>query len=474
MLIFWILYATAVAAALAAVASIADRLAASRSWPRRWIWAGSIAMGLLLPLGTWVATEPTTRSDAGLGDAVVVSDRGAGPEAASAAPSPLVEIATAARSLLAPVDRRIRIGWPLASLALLLLYGGASWRLARARRGWRLRRLDGRNVLVSPATGPAVVGVLKPAIVLPEWATRAEPPHLTWMLRHEVEHLRAQDARLVTALAFAVALAPWNAVLWWQLRRLRLAVELDCDARVLRGAGRSERRDYGRLLLSVGRRPAGPRLAAAFAERPSNLERRIRTMSDRPRPVSRSRALALTGLMGLLLVAALTLPGPAKAPAEPEPPPNADAAEMELIELPPEIEIPPTPEGDADADAAADDELDADGWEPEPPPELRDEPVFTPFEVAPKLLNGSEVEAALASEYPPLLRDAGIGGKVMVLLLIDEHGRVHNARVDGSSGHEALDEAALEVAEVMEFAPAQNRDTPVPVWISLPITFQVR
>jgi TonB family protein len=46
--------------------------------------------------------------------------------------------------------------------------------------------------------------------------------------------------------------------------------------------------------------------------------------------------------------------------------------------------------------------------------------------------------------------------------------------VDKTSGHHALDEAALEVARMIEFTPALNRDKRVPVWISLPITFTTR
>jgi outer membrane biosynthesis protein TonB len=37
-----------------------------------------------------------------------------------------------------------------------------------------------------------------------------------------------------------------------------------------------------------------------------------------------------------------------------------------------------------------------------------------------------------------------------------------------------LDEAALQVADVIRFSPALNRDKRVPVWISLPINFQTR
>ena len=77
-------------------------------------------------------------------------------------------------------------------------------------------------------------------------------------------------------------------------------------------------------------------------------------------------------------------------------------------------------------------------------------------------------------EYPPLLRDAGIGGTVRVYFFIDEGGAVQDFRIDESSGHQALDDAALAVADVYRFSAALNRDKKVPVWVSFPITFQVR
>jgi len=170
------------------------------------------------------------------------------------------------------------------------------------------------------------------------------------------------------------------------------------------------------------------------------------------------------------------------------------AAELEAIELPPEIEIPPPPEAIArpatPVIAAADIDEDItiapttfedNPVEDLPPPpedlgatDISAAPTFTPYTVKPDVKNRAEVQRALEREYPPLLRDAGIGGQVMVWFFIDEQGAVQNTLVNQSSGHKALDDAALKVAEVIEFTPALNRDKRVPVWISLPITFTTR
>lgn len=101
-------------------------------------------------------------------------------------------------------------------------------------------------------------------------------------------------------------------------------------------------------------------------------------------------------------------------------------------------------------------------------------PSFTPFTVAPQLKNRDDVGRALEREYPPLLRDAGVGGKVEVWVRISDKGAVEDVQIHQSSGHPALDEAAIKVGRVMTFTPAMNRDKQVPVWVSIPITFQVR
>ena len=100
------------------------------------------------------------------------------------------------------------------------------------------------------------------------------------------------------------------------------------------------------------------------------------------------------------------------------------------------------------------------------------DPSFTPFTVAPSIVNRSEVVQRMSDEYPPLLRDAGIGGRVGVHFDIDARGEVQDVRIEESTGHPALDAAALEVASVYRFSPALNREAPVPVWVQFTITFQ--
>ena len=99
---------------------------------------------------------------------------------------------------------------------------------------------------------------------------------------------------------------------------------------------------------------------------------------------------------------------------------------------------------------------------------------LTPMTVRPRLLNRAEVERALLRAYPPILRDAGIGGTPTVWFQIDVDGTVLRTELHESSNEPRLDAAALEVAHVMRFAPAMNRDQYVRVWVSVPIRFESR
>ena len=170
------------------------------------------------------------------------------------------------------------------------------------------------------------------------------------------------------------------------------------------------------------------------------------------------------------------------------------AEELEMIELPPEIEIPPPPEAIsrpatpvmATADIDDDITIAPTTFEENPiedlPPPPTDEgavdisaaPVFTPMTVRPEIRNRREIQLALRREYPPILRDAGIGGTVVVWFFISEEGAVQDRRVSRTSGQVQFDNAALEVASVIRFTPALNRDQTVAVWIELPITFEVQ
>lgn len=168
---------------------------------------------------------------------------------------------------------------------------------------------------------------------------------------------------------------------------------------------------------------------------------------------------------------------------------SVDSDEMTHVPMPPKVDVPEAPEPlsrpampvattDVAADVTIPVNVPGDGGFDElpPPPETNGSarsaaPTITPYTLRPRVKNRSAVARALEREYPPLLRDAGIDGRVVVWFFIDEEGHVQETRIHESSGQRALDAAALEVADVFEFTPALNMDERVPVWIHVPIVF---
>jgi periplasmic protein TonB len=141
---------------------------------------------------------------------------------------------------------------------------------------------------------------------------------------------------------------------------------------------------------------------------------------------------------------------------------------------------PPTEPVLADVDVAIRDAL----WRPEryptpaaSPPNSEDvcrAPMFTPFTEAPSIRNRGDVLEAMVEAYPPELHEMGVGGTAYLYFCVDNDGRVMNVLLDKSSGNPALDEAALEVADIYRFTSAKKQGVDVPVWVSFPVTFQIR
>lgn len=325
----WLLYGVAVGALLGTSAALFERVLRLNGRAARWAWIVALAgTALLVASGPQRAAAPLASVTVPLG--AVVTNSTAGPASLSLAQQ-LQAGGTAIVSVLgAPLraagdllSRRagdganaaIVAGWVLASTALLALFGWTLLRGARERRRWRRPMLHGTPVRVALETGPVVTGVLRPEIVVPEWLLDAGDEEQRLVLAHEREHLRARDPLLLTGSFLLLAMLPWNPAVWWMLARLRLAVEVDCDGRVLQaGASRSA---YGSVLLDVaGRRAAGLPGAAAFLESPAQLERRLIAMTNKIPSFGALRSAALAALAAPLVLAACETELPSAAEIE--------------------------------------------------------------------------------------------------------------------------------------------------------------
>lgn len=65
--------------------------------------------------------------------------------------------------------------------------------------------------------------------------------------------------------------------------------------------------------------------------------------------------------------------------------------------------------------------------------------------------------------YPPAAVEQGLEGEVILLLMLDERGRITSAGIASSSGHPILDQAALAAARQIAALPGNPRQTLLPV-----------
>ena len=331
LLVGWMTQAIVVSALLALAALLLQKVA-GRSLPNRLIWSGALFSSLGLVLVAPLRMAPASA------DAVPEIALVGMPDAADAATSPaLWRVAlrtwssTVDRVLTAPVQwsatiiggalerapvavqAAVTAMWPLSTLLVLAVFG-VSYRRHRAELARALRRdIDGVAVSVTEALGPAVIGVRDPRIAVPAWLLERSAHEQRLVITHEQSHIAAGDPLLLLSACVAVALMPWNPIAWFALARLRLAIELDCDRRVL-GTGASTRQ-YGQLLIELSSHV--PRLmhggvartplaltSPAFSYNASHLERRLIIMTSRPSQFLRSRRIGSALLAAVALLAA--------------------------------------------------------------------------------------------------------------------------------------------------------------------------
>ncbi len=104
-----------------------------------------------------------------------------------------------------------------------------------------------------------------------------------------------------------------------------------------------------------------------------------------------------------------------------------------------------------------------------PPPRSlsRDDlsPSFVRYDVPPLLGNREAFGRIVERSYPIELQRAGVEAAVVLVLYIDDRGRVGQVSVGESSGYSTLDDAAREIVLQLEFLPALMRDKLFGDWV---------
>jgi len=421
MILAWMLAATFFALLLGAAARALESAARLLSWQGRAPWVAalgaSLAWPVLLPL---LARQKTVRLSP-----VVVG---------SGAVRSIAERLPPLPSSIAPHLDTILISlWVLASVLLAARLVLAQHTLTRLSRSARATEIDGHEVLLTESVGPAVVGIATPRVAVPSWLTELDEPLRALVLRHEREHCTARDTVLLWLGEAAVALMPWNPAIWWQARRLRLALELDCDARTLRNTEAAP--TYGKLLLLIAQRQRMTRLAPMLAESNSHLSRRITAMTRTSVSHQPLRMAALGAIAVVAIIAAcssrigsdLTGPQPMggkrlSAQVSKSMQPGSDAVYFEYQVENPVMSAPGSP----------------------------------------------------APRYPDILKTAGVSGEVIASFVVDTTGLadVGSLKVIRSS-HQLFVNSIVAAMPDMRFTPAMVGGRKVKQLVMQPFVFQI-
>lgn len=421
MTLSWAIYTLLVSAALGWGAAAVEGVLRLYDRQARFAWAGAMLGSVLVPAASLVPP--------GLISLV-------GPEAASGGPP--VWTAPALPAIMGTVQGAAESGGSLVRWTEWAFYAtwfaGSGWlaiRLAasvrsvhRRRAGWRPLPAGGGTVYRDEELGPAAVGFLSPEVVLPGWVLEMGGEERRLVLLHEREHARVMDPAMIASGWALLVLLPWNLLLWWQFRRLRQAVELDCDLRVVRRT--RDRRGYGRVLLEAARH-AREGSVPVVAGGESFVGDRIRSLVDGTPPFRPLRAVS--GFTALVCAAVLTatVPSPRAASAW------SKQAVMDRL------------------------------MNQNQPRDLSREALT--------LANRDEVARAVAELHPDDLRERGVGGTVHMLVHVRPDGGVDETMVQRSTGRPALDRAAREAALRMEFEPLGDAADDSGVWVVQPLRF---
>jgi protein TonB len=159
---------------------------------------------------------------------------------------------------------------------------------------------------------------------------------------------------------------------------------------------------------------------------------------------------------------------------------TTQAEAIEVVEIPDDYEIPPPPEDipppPVDIEVADPGDETTDEVPPTAYDRIEDFPV-------PRVPNADHRGAFIVFDelpvpeylakpvYPPLARETGIEGAVLLKVLIGLDHRVHQAVVLSSDVTPAMEAAAVAAALKCRYKPAKQQGVEVEVWVPILITF---
>ena len=201
---------------------------------------------------------------------------------------------------------------------------GQEWLPALRQMMARMNISRSVRLLVSARVeAPAVIGWLRPAILVPVGALAGLPAaHIEAILAHELAHIRRHDYLVNLLQSVAEAVLFYHPAIWWVSRQIRVEREHCCDDLAVQATGGNVL-GYARALAEF--ESCRPAHAAAVAANSSALPSRIRRLLNPPHAHTLPARGAAWGLIGLLVSAIAII-----AACAPQPP-VAHAQQQEAV-----------------------------------------------------------------------------------------------------------------------------------------------
>jgi TonB family protein len=244
--------------------------------------------GTVVLAAAWIATLLLRRSPADLRHSIWLAALACMP--LFMLPAQLPEAARISVAAAADTDALARAAarsaplWPMVwgagALLLLARFAAGVFRLSRWTRASQLAG----DVHVSDAvSSPLTWGLLRPVILLPEYAMEWTPAKRSLAIRHERAHVARRDWLWQSAAQIVAAVFWFHPLVWLAAARLRQEAEQAADDAVL--ASGAEAADYAAQLVEVARYVRRPALGAAvpMVRRPE-LTGRVASILDATRP----------------------------------------------------------------------------------------------------------------------------------------------------------------------------------------------
>ena len=204
-----------------------ERSARIRQRPARWLWGTCMVASLAIPFipskvsvhrsqerrmptGRRLPKYPHPRNDSNR----TVADRVANHWRRS---SPVIN----------GVSTLMNSTWRIASMALALVILASGAHLSWSDVAGTAVISPGRPSTYRRITVPPLSGFYVHILSCPRRLTKLSRDEQGLVIAHERSHLGAYDPRLLTIAVCLLACMPWNLMLWWQVRRLPFAIEIE-------------------------------------------------------------------------------------------------------------------------------------------------------------------------------------------------------------------------------------------------------